>query len=157
VIDGVSPADAPVIPDIKKWTAVQPSKLSATFIQWLRGSGAEPASKLTLDAHGSGVSSSAAYLLVTGSAPDIKRVVWVVDHHVIYDHVGKFQGIARVSKGGIAHIAWSESGTPVETAEGDGLLVIRDFTAPNGTTVFFVKDGKLLSGVPADVTNLDLR
>jgi hypothetical protein len=155
--DGVSPADVSVIPDIRKWTAAKPSEFSPNFTEWLRGFGVDPASKIALDSKGIGDPSGAAYLLVTDKTPDIKRVVWVANHQVVYDSVGKIQGIAKLSKESMSRITWSESGTAVETAEGDGLLLIRDYTAPNGTTVFFVKNGKLCSGVPANVTNLDLK
>ncbi|HEX4544999.1 MAG TPA: hypothetical protein VH110_01480 [Candidatus Acidoferrum sp.] len=155
--DGVSPADASVIPDIRNWTAAKPSELSLNFTEWLRGFGVEPASKIAMDSKGAGEPSGAAYLLLTDKTPGMKRVVWVADHQVVYDSVGKIQGIAKLSRESMSRISWSKSGTPVETAEGDGLLLIRDYTSPNGTTVFFIKNRKLCSGVPANITNLELR
>ena len=50
-----------------------------------------------------------------------------------------------------------ERGTPAEAAEGDGLLVVRDYGDATTATVFFVNEGKLYSGIPADFHNVDLR
>ena len=84
------------------------------------------------------------------------RVVWVVDHRVVYDVFGPMEGITRVPAGEMAHITWSESAAPTETAEGDGLMLVRDY-APGGVTIIFLKNGKLYSGVPANLPNIELR
>jgi len=151
------PVDAKVLPDSRNWTMVNSSGLSSSFAEWLRGYGAEPAGKIALDAAGTGEPDGAAYLFVTDKNPAVKRVVWVVNHQVVYDHVGEIQGFAKVTREGMSRIIWRESGRPVESTEGEGLLLVRDYTSPRGTTVFFLKNGKLRSGIPADITDLDLR
>lgn len=153
----VPSADAKVLPDSRNWTMVNSSGLSSSFAEWLRGYGAEAAGKIALDAAGTGEPNGAAYLFATDKNPAVKRVVWVVNHQVVYDHVGEIQGIAKVSKEGMSRIAWRESGRPVENPDGEGLLLVRDYTSPHGTTVFFLKNGKLRSGIPEDITDLDLR
>lgn len=156
-VDGLSPDHMSTIPDIRNWTIATPSDLSLNFTEWLRAFGIDPATKIDLDAHGNGEPSSTAYLLVTQKSPDLKRVVWVADHHVVFDAVEKMQGIARVPSTGMSRIQWSETATPVETPEGEGLMLIRDYSAPNGVTVYFLKNGNLCSGVPRTLPNVDLR
>jgi hypothetical protein len=155
--EGVAPDDAKIIGNIKNWKLAKVSDFNLNFTNWLRGYGVSPASKIELDTKGTGASSGAAYLLVTEKTPGIKRVIWVVDHRAVYDTVGKIQGIAKIPREGMARITWDENGVPVETADGDGLLLIRDYTNANGATVFFVKNGKLCSGVPANIMNLEIR
>lgn len=155
--DGISPGDAKVIGNIRNWKAANASDFNLNFTNWLRGYGVTPASKIELDTKGAGAASGTAYLLVTEKTPGVKRVIWIVGHRAVYDTVGKIQGIAKIPKEGMARITWGENGIPAETADGDGLLLIRDYTSANGATVFFVNNGKLCSGVPSNITNLEIR
>jgi hypothetical protein len=155
--DGLSREEVNVIPDAKQWRVADPAEFSSDFTAWMQRSGASPASKIELAPDEKGLPSSVAYLFVTEKTPDVKRVVWVVDRQVLCDVVDKIEGIAKVPKQSMSRIAWSESSTPVETAEGDGLLVVRDYGDATTATVFFVNNGKLYSGIPADFHNVDLR
>ena len=155
--DGIDAIDRNAIANIKNWKPAKQSDLRQDFADWLRRYGVEPAGKMELDAKGAGVSSGAAYLLITDKAPGIKRTIWMVDHRAVYDSVGKIQGIAKIPKASMSRISWSDNGAPIERPEGDGLLVVRDYTSAYGTTVFFVKNGKLCSGIVADISGLQLR
>jgi hypothetical protein len=156
-LDGLSREEVSAIPDVRQWKLADPSEFSSDFTEWMQRSGATPASKINQAPDEKGFAPSVAYLFVTKKTPEVKRVVWVVDRQALCDVVDKIGGVAKVPKQNMSHIAWSESGTPVETAEGDGLLVVRDYGNATTATVFFVNKGKLYSGIPTDFHNVDLK
>jgi len=156
-MSGVAADDAKLIPDIGLWQVAGPPDSSSNFATWLRQYGVNPASKIEMDSKGFGSPSGSAYLLMTKKSSELKRAVWVDGGQVVYDNVDKIQGIARVPARATSHVSWKEGAAPPERPEGDGLLVIRDYTDPDGVRLFFVKNGKLVSGVPADLSNIELR
>lgn len=155
--NGVAAEDARLIPDAGRWAVIDPATLDSSFRYWLSGFGAQPNSRIKLDSRGSGEPTGVAYLLATAKAGDRKRVVWVADHQVVYDIVEKVQGIARVPASSLARMAWRAGSRPPETPEGDGLMIIRNYMEPNGIAVFFVQNGHIYSGVPEDLSNVELR
>jgi hypothetical protein len=155
--NGILPIDQRVIPDAGNWRTVSPSELRPQFIDWMEGFGVTPASKIDLDAREGGQAMGTAYLLATERTPELKRVVWVANHQVLFDVVDRIEGIAKVPRDSMPGIVWCEGSTPAEAAEGDGLLVVRDYEKPEGGTVFFFSHEKLYSAVPADFHNVPMK
>jgi hypothetical protein len=155
--NGILPIDRRVIPDAGNWRTVSPLELRGQFVDWMEGFGVTPASKIDLDARGDGQETGTAYLLATEKTPELKRVVWVANHQVLCDVVDRIEGIAKVPRDSMPAIVWSEGSTPPQAAEGDGLLVVRNYEKPEGGTVFFFSHEKLYSAVPADFHNVPLK
>jgi len=155
--EGISEPEMKIIPDARQWELADPLTFDLGFTAWMERFGVSPSSKIQINSDGVGQAFGTAYLLVTRKTPDVKRAVWVNAHEVVCDIVDKIEGIATVPKQNISRISWSESGAPAESPDGDGLLVVRDYSNPAGATVFFTRNGKLHSAVPADFHNVELR
>jgi hypothetical protein len=155
--NGILPVDERVIPDAGNWRTVNLIELGSRFSDWMQGFGVTPTSKIDLDAGGDGPALGTAYLLATEKTPEVRRVVWITNHQVLCDLVDRIEGIAKVPRDSMPAIVWSEGSTPPEAAEGDGLLVVRDYEKPQGGTVFFFSHEKLYSAVPSDFHNVPLR
>ncbi|HEY1937331.1 MAG TPA: hypothetical protein VGJ33_05320 [Candidatus Angelobacter sp.] len=155
-VEEIAAVDSRVIPDVKNWRPVRDEELNLSFINWIDPAGTSGHSRLLLDAAGQNEFNDPAYLLATDKIQNTKRVVWIVDGHIVYDNVGALIGIARVSRDEMQHVRWSEAGSPQETPDGDGLLVLREYDSPTGTSIFFVHNGNLYSGIPADYRSISL-
>jgi len=154
---GIPEAEMRIIPDARQWELDDPLTFDLGLTAWMERFGVSPTSKIELDKDGADHAFGTAYLLVTRKTPDVKRAVWVSDHEVVCDIVDKIEGIAKIPKQNISRISWSENGAPVESPDGDALLLIRDYSNPAGATVFFTSNRKLHSAVPADFHNVALR
>lgn len=156
-VAGVDADDSQVIPGVRSWRLGTNEDLDAAFAAWIDPSGSALRTKLSLDANGKRESTDHAYLLVSDKSKTSKRVVWVANRRVVYDFVGPLIGIARVPRDQVQHMRWSEAGTPQEPPDGDGLLVVREYGNADGASIFFVHDGVLYSGIPADYRSLSLK
>jgi hypothetical protein len=155
--NGILPLDQRTIADAGNWRTVDAMELSSKFSDWMQGFGVTPASRIDLDGWGDEQSPGRAYLLATEKTPEIRRVVWIMNRQVVCDIVDKVDGIAKVPRENMPSVVWNEGSTPTEAAEGDGLLLVRDYERPEAATVFFFSHGKLYSGIPADFHNIRLR
>jgi hypothetical protein len=154
---GIDADDFKRIPGVRNWRLGTNEDMDAAFAAWIDPSGSTLHTRLSLDANGRHESTDNAYLLASDKSNTIRRVVWVADRHVVYDFVGTLIGIARVPRDEVQHMRWSESGTPQESPDGDGLLVVREYGNADGASIFFLHNGVLCSGIPANYRNLSLK
>jgi len=157
VLDGISSSDRPLIPNLNGWKIAAPSDLNTDFLSWLKDAGADPAAYVRTDSSGSGTLNGAAYFLKADTDSNTKRVVWIVDHRVLFDTILRADGITRIPKANIVRASWAEGKAPGSDLDGDGLLVVRDSSKPDAATVYYTSQGALHTAVPADYRQLSLR
>jgi hypothetical protein len=156
-IDGVEAGDSKIIPDARNWRLAREEDMDVSFVAWIDPHGAGALSNLPMDADGKHELNDKAYLLAAKKGNGINRVVWIADRRLAYDYVGPLMGIAKVPRDEMEHMRWSEAGTPQESPNGDGLLVVREYGTKNGASIFFLHAGVLCSGTPADYRSLSLK
>jgi hypothetical protein len=155
-IEGIEAGDSKIIRDARNWRLGKDEDMELSFLAWIDPQGNGGHFKFSMDADGKHESNDKAYLLTSEKSSNIKRVVWIADRRLVYDYVGPLIGVAKVPRDEMDHMRWSEAGTPKESPDGDGLLVVREYGTPNGASIFFLHDGVLCSGTPADYRSLSL-
>ncbi len=147
---GIAPADAASIPNLNGWKLANVEEIGPDSPDWLRSYGLTLDSTAQLDAQGHGSATCTAYLLVSKTGGEVRRMVWIVDHRVLFDMEGKAAGIARIPKTDFRSLNWEEN-APVSGSDGDGLLLVRDNTKPESATVFYLAHGTV------QTSNLELQ
>ena len=156
-IEGIDAVDSKIISNTRTWRLGKDEDIELSFVTWMDPQGHGGHTRFFMDAEGKHESNHKAYLLASLKSSNIKRVVWVGNQRLVYDYVGPLIGIAKVPRDEMDHMRWSEAGTPKESPDGDGLLVVREYNSPNGASIFFLHDGVLCSGMPADYRSLSLK
>lgn len=156
-IEGIDVGDSKIISNAGTWRLGKDEDMELSFVAWIDPQGQGGHTRFFMDAEGKHESNDKAYLLASEKSSNIKRVVWIADQRLVYDYVGPLVGIAKVPRDEVDHMRWSEAGTPQESPDGDGLLVVREYGSPNGVSIFFLHDGVLCSGMPADYRSLSLK
>ena len=155
-VAAIPPEDAAIIPESKPWSLFNTADFGPDYSLWMREAGSQPAAQVGVDLHGTGQPSGVAYLLVTSKTPDVKRVVCIVDHKVIYDVVDKIEGIARVPADQVVRAVATPGLTPEHSPEGEGLLVVRSYNNPATSSLLFIAGGTLHTFNPSDFRTIRL-
>lgn len=156
VLSDIAADDRVLISNGSGWKLAEVENLSPEFVRWVRNSGASPATRFTMDPNGQGKGEGTVYLLESTSNGKTKRIVWILERRVVFDYVGAVDGVVPISKEKMPDVRWSESGAPTVQIDGDGLLVIRDHTRPDSTTVYFMSQRALHTAVPADFNSISI-
>jgi hypothetical protein len=155
-VAGIDAGDFKIIPGARNWRLGRDEDMDVSFVSWIDPRGAGRNSRFSMDADGKRESNGNVYLLAADKSM-AKRVVWIANGHLVYDYVGTLVGIAKVPQDEMEHLRWSEAGTPQESSDGEGLLVVREYGNPNGASIFFLHAGVLCSGIPSDYRNISLK
>lgn len=135
VPNGMSADDARLVRDLSGWKLFQPAG-DPEFASWADRFGLKTASRLQLDAQGTGEPGSTAYVLSSERDPRMKRLVWIVNHRVMCDLIVNAEGVASIPKWDIGRISPPQEGEPGVNADGDGLLLVRDRSKADMTLIF---------------------
>jgi len=95
-----------------------------------------------------------------GAAPsaDHRRVLLLVEGVNLYDaEYPSLVGVVRIPKDAIAGIDWGRNPPPQGAPDGDGLLLIRRRNDLASGLVMFVNQGRIVSAVPLNYTQIRLR
>jgi hypothetical protein len=146
----IAAVDRMVIPNWSDWNRPKLAELNPEFVSIIKQAGVSAGTRLSIDAHGDGSSTSVAYFLAANADHRLRRVVWIMDGKVMCDMVGRIDGIALVPKRAMSGISWGENAAPIMEPDGDGLLVVRDHSNPKTATVYFIARGSVHSAIPED-------
>jgi hypothetical protein len=150
---GILPSDAQYMTKLQGWRLAEPSDFSGAATAWLRDNGKQPAGRITGDFTGQG-GGDAAYLLINDETG--KRRVAIVGHGAAYFDVD-FPQVAAIGHMSSRLIESTEWAAPlIQPPDGDGLVIVFDASDPNSAIVLFLKDGRILSGKPADFQRVRL-
>jgi hypothetical protein len=155
--NGISRHHATLISDPVSWRTVNPGDLGLEFTAWIQGFGLNPQATIQLDPLATDHQSGTAYLLATDKNPHVRRVVWIVGDRVLCDVVDSIDGIASVPKEQVSRILSEQNPSSNEQVDGDALLLVRDYSAMNSGTIFYVNAGQLHSFSPSNFHEVNLR
>ena len=152
---GVLPSDAAEIPRVFSWRVADESDFDQDSLNWLRGNGADPASRFELALQGQGKSQATAYLLKRRDGPGL-RVVLLQDHLILLDsEFDDLQAIARVPVFALSSVEWQAP--PPALPQADSLLLLRKRGDQRDAYVVYLHDGKLTSAKLTDFRRLSFR
>ncbi len=154
VPDGVQPADAMLMGQLSQWRLANERDFDGDAVGWLRANRVQESGRLPGDFSGRGNDTDVAYVLVNKSGE--RRLVLLADRKSHLDVKYKFIGVlACIPKADIAKIEWS-SRKP-EPPDGDAVLITRNPNDRSSGLVYYLSDGKLVSGTPVDYQAIDLK
>jgi len=151
--EGVNPAEAVRIPAMEGWRAVHVDELSADFLDWIRGQGADTSGHIIGDFSDSQSRIDSAYVLIKG---DDRRVVLLVQGRDSYDYVfNQLAGVVSVPHDSLADIQWQTD--PTAKPAGDALMIVSDAQRPTSAVVIFAVGGRVYTGTPKDYRTVRLK
>ncbi|MGE0405960.1 MAG: hypothetical protein AB7O65_06655 [Candidatus Korobacteraceae bacterium] len=152
--EGMLPLEAQSIPEASNWKLAAMNEFDPVGIYWMRSQGVEPEGRISLDFSGSGTSGDTTFVLVSEK---VHRVVVLAQHRNLFDSsFPELTAVARVPQSSVGAISWAGGAGPDEIP-GDGLLVVTGQGENASAMVLFVKDSRLLSFVPENYQQINLR
>jgi hypothetical protein len=145
----IPPADAALIPNLSSWRLLEPADCNVSALAYLQQQGLHPEGRITADFSGQGGDS--AYVFINNeSGGQPVRVVMLVKQQVRFDAgMARLDVAARIPKSSIAGIEWKNR-APLGGPDGDGLLLVRDYSDPGSATVLYWSGVRLMLASPKD-------
>ena len=151
---GILPVDAVAMRNPQGWRVAEAEDFDFATLAWLRDNGMQPQGRLTGDFSGKGLGTDVAYLLV---GPDgSRRVVLLSGGVARYDaQFDSLGGVALLPKDNASSVHWK--GLAPETADGDGLVVVRNGADGASALAIFLHGNTGVMASPLKYDNIGLR
>ncbi|MFB3814042.1 MAG: hypothetical protein ACE14L_08005 [Terriglobales bacterium] len=152
VPEGVWEADAERIPGINRWRLAKAEDFDPAALAWMRQNHVSPEARV--EGRFCGAASGVAYLLMSPDQTRTRRLVVLCQGENVYDTTFPLIGmVMRIPHEQAASMKWAAP--PPQPPDGDVLLLTR---APEmaSALALFVREHRIVSGVPADYHSLKL-
>src|SRR5688572_201600 len=151
---GMPLAHSGKISNLQAWHLVTTDELSLAAQGWMRNRGVEPNATYAADLNASGAGTDAVYLMA--NAQGERRVVVFSGDDVVYDaSFPNLELVAPVRRSQVSNITWQAA--PEIMSGGDGLLLVRDLQKRRSGIVLFVANDRVVTGIPEDLQQMNLR
>ena len=150
---GVMPADVNLIINVDRWRAATPDDFPPEVVSWMRTYGVEPSGYFEIDVDQSELKD---YVYFLANDQGQRRVVLLQNRENVFDTIyDDLVAAVRVPRTSVGSIEWKKKLT--EEPEGDGLLIVRGKPGELRGMVIFPKQGRIVSGVPVNFQNIELK